>query len=167
VFRARELETGEAKTVTLEDALTHVSAWRAKGLTIGFTNGCFDLLHPGHISLLRQSKAQCDRLIVGINSDASVRRLKGEGRPIQNDASRALVLGSLASVDLVVIFGEDTPIVVIEALRPDLLVKGADYANKEVVGADVVRAHGGRVMLAALEDGHSTTATIARATTGR
>ncbi|MEQ8398843.1 D-glycero-beta-D-manno-heptose-7-phosphate kinase [Thalassobaculum sp.] len=167
VFRARELETGEAKTVTLEDALTHVSAWRGKGLTVGFTNGCFDLLHPGHISLLRQSKAQCDRLIVGINSDASVRRLKGEGRPIQNDASRALVLGSLASVDLVVIFGEDTPIDVIEALRPDLLVKGADYANKEVVGADVVRAHGGRVMLAVLEDGHSTTATIARATTGR
>src|SRR3546814_6710406 len=108
VFRARELEAGEAKTVTLEDALSHIQAWRAQGLTIGFTNGCFDLLHPGHVSLIRQAKAQCDRLIVGINSDASVRRLKGEGRPVQNDASRALVLGSLAAVDLVVIFTEDT-----------------------------------------------------------
>lgn len=167
VFRARELETGEAKTVTLDDALTHIAAWRERGQSVGFTNGCFDLLHPGHISLLRQAKAQCDRLIVGINSDASVRRLKGEGRPIQNDASRALVLGSLAAVDLVVIFGEDTPLALIEALRPDLLVKGADYTVDKVVGADVVRSYGGRVMLAVLEDGHSTTATIARATSGR
>lgn len=163
-FRARELETGEAKSVTLEDALTHVAAWRDQGLTIGFTNGVFDLLHPGHISLLRQARAQCDRLVVGINSDASVKRLKGEGRPVQNDAARALVLGSLAAVDLVVIFGEDTPLALIEALRPDLLVKGADYTVDKVVGADVVRSYGGRVMLAVLEDGHSTTATIARAT---
>jgi len=166
VFRARELETGEAKTVTLEDALGHVEAWRTQGLTIGFTNGCFDLLHPGHIALIRQAKSQCDRLIVGINSDASVRRLKGEGRPVQNDASRALVLGSLAAVDLVVIFPEDTPVALLEALRPDLLVKGADYTVDRVVGADVVRSYGGRVMLATLEQGHSTTATIARASAG-
>ena len=164
VFRARELETGEAKTVTLDDAVHQVTAWRQQGLTIGFTNGCFDLLHPGHISLLRQAKAHCDRLVVGINSDASVRRLKGETRPVQNDASRALVLGSLAAVDLVVIFGEDTPVPLIEALRPDLLAKGADYSVDQVVGGEIVRGYGGRVMLATLEQGHSTTATISRAT---
>ena len=164
VFRARELDTGEAKTVTLDDAVHQVTAWRQQGLTIGFTNGCFDLLHPGHISLLRQAKAHCDRLVVGINSDASVRRLKGETRPVQNDAARALVLGSLAAVDLVVIFGEDTPVPLIEALRPDLLAKGADYSVDQVVGGEIVRGYGGRVMLATLEQGHSTTATISRAT---
>jgi len=163
-FRSRELETGEAKSVTVEDALARLVAWRDKGLTVGFTNGVFDLLHPGHVSLLRQARSQCDRLIVGINSDASVRRLKGEGRPVQNDAARALVLGSLAAVDLVVIFEEDTPLTLIEALRPDLLVKGADYTVDRVVGADLVRSYGGRVLLASLEDGHSTTATIARFT---
>jgi len=164
VFRARELETGEAKTVTLDDAIHQVTAWRQQGLTIGFTNGCFDLLHPGHISLLRQAKAQCDRLVVGVNSDASVRRLKGETRPVQNDAARSLVLGSLAAVDLVVIFGEDTPVPLIQALRPDVLAKGADYSVDQVVGGEIVRSYGGRVMLATLEQGHSTTATISRAT---
>ncbi|MEQ9334806.1 D-glycero-beta-D-manno-heptose-7-phosphate kinase [Thalassobaculum sp.] len=167
VFRARELETGEAKSVTLEDALSHVEAWRAQGQSIGFTNGVFDLLHPGHIALLREAKAHCDRLIVGINSDASVRRLKGDSRPIQNDAARALVLGSLAAVDLVVIFPEDTPEPLLEALRPDVLVKGGDYSIDRVVGADIVRAYGGRVMLANFRDGHSTTKSIERANKGK
>ena len=167
VFRARELETGEAKSVTLEDALSHVEAWRAQGQSIGFTNGVFDLLHPGHIALLREAKSHCDRLIVGINSDASVRRLKGDSRPIQNDASRALVLGSLAAVDLVVIFSEDTPEPLLEALRPDVLVKGGDYSIDRVVGADIVRAYGGRVMLADFQDGHSTTRSIERANKGK
>lgn len=162
-FRARELESGEAKSVTLEDALGQIEAWRKQGLTIGFTNGVFDLLHPGHIALLRQAKAECDRLVVAINSDASVRRLKGESRPIQNDASRALVLGSLSTVDLVVIFAEDTPVALIEALRPDVLVKGGDYSVERVVGADIVLGYGGRVILADFQEGHSTTRSIERA----
>jgi D-beta-D-heptose 7-phosphate kinase/D-beta-D-heptose 1-phosphate adenosyltransferase len=143
-------------------ALDRVEAWRRQGARIGFTNGCFDLLHPGHVSLLAQAKAGCDRLVVGLNSDASVRRLKGAGRPVQPETARAQVLASLASVDLVVAFEEDTPIALIEAVRPDLLVKGADYRVEEVVGGAFVESYGGKVLLATLEPGHSTTATIRR-----
>jgi rfaE bifunctional protein, domain II len=125
-----------------------------------FTNGCFDLLHPGHISLIRQSAAQGDRLIVGLNSDASVRRLKGPSRPVQNENSRALLLAALASVDAVVLFDEDTPLDLITALQPDVLVKGSDYTLDSVVGADVVLARGGRVYLAQLVDGCSTTGLV-------
>ena len=119
-------------------------------------------MHPGHISLLRQAKAACDKLIVGLNSDASVKRLKGESRPVQNEAARAAVLSSLADVDQVVIFGEDTPINLIKAIRPSVLVKGSDYAKDQVVGGDLVEEWGGKVILAKLVDGHSTTATIAK-----
>ena len=128
----------------------------------GFTNGCFDLLHPGHISLLRQARAACDRLVVGLNSDASVARLKGPSRPVQAETARAVVLASLEDVDRVVVFGEDTPLELIEALRPDVLVKGADYSVEEVVGAKEVQAYGGEVVLAELKPGHSTTATLNR-----
>jgi D-beta-D-heptose 7-phosphate kinase/D-beta-D-heptose 1-phosphate adenosyltransferase len=160
-------EGGTRKFATRAEALERVADWRRRGLRIGFTNGCFDLIHPGHVSLLSQARAACDRLIVGLNSDASVARLKGQGRPVQNAESRAAVLGSLASVDLVVLFGDearenDTPIALIEAIRPDVLVKGADYAVEQVVGADIVKSYGGRVLLAELTPGHSTTATIAR-----
>lgn len=158
----QEWQHGEAKVAALEEAVERTERWRRRGQRIGFTNGCFDLLHPGHVSLLAQSRAACDRLVVGLNSDASVRRLKGERRPVQSEASRAAVLASLASVDMVVIFGEDTPIDLIRALRPDVLIKGADYRVDEVVGADIVQSYGGRVLLADLKDGHSTTATIAR-----
>lgn len=164
-LRRQDLEADEAKVLPLPRALERVEGWRARGLTIGFTNGCFDLLHPGHVSLLAQARAGCDRLVVGLNSDASVKRLKGEARPVQTEAARATVLGSLASVDMVVIFGEDTPIDLIRTLRPDVLVKGADYTIETVVGADIVQGYGGRVMLARLEDGFSTTATIARMNT--
>lgn len=143
-------------------ALDRIETWRRQGARIGFTNGCFDLLHPGHVSLLAQARAACDRLVVGLNSDASVRRLKGPGRPVQTEAARAQVLASLASVDLVVSFEEDTPIELIRAIRPDLLVKGADYRLEEVVGGDFVQGYGGKVLLAAIEPGHSTTATIRR-----
>ena len=129
-------------------------------MRIGFTNGCFDLLHPGHVSLLTQARAACDKLVVGLNSDSSVTRLKGEGRPVQAETARAAVLASLAAVDAVVVFAEDTPIALIEALRPDVLVKGADYAKAQVVGADRVESWGGKVLLAELAPGHSTTATI-------
>jgi D-beta-D-heptose 7-phosphate kinase/D-beta-D-heptose 1-phosphate adenosyltransferase len=150
------------KVVSRETAAEQVERWRRKGWRTGFTNGCFDLLHPGHVHLLDQARAACDRLVVGLNSDASVRRLKGANRPVQPEAARAAVLASLAAVDLVCVFDEDTPIELIKAVRPELLVKGADYAVERVVGADLVQAWGGRVMLADLLPGHSTTATVAR-----
>src|SRR5206468_12168549 len=132
------------------------------GLKISFTNGCFDLLHPGHVALLGRAKAACDRLIVGLNGDASTARLKGPTRPIQSETERAAVLASLAAVDLIVIFEEDTPIELIAAIRPQLLVKGADYRLDEVVGADFVKSTGGEILLARVVPGYSTTATIAR-----
>jgi len=162
IHRRELLLPGENKVLTQERARDRITAWRGRGERIGFTNGCFDLIHPGHVALLAKSRAACDRLVVGLNSDASVRRLKGASRPVQNEAARAAVLASLASVDLVVIFGEDTPVALIEAFRPDLLAKGADYTLDQVVGADLVRSWGGEVRLIELEEGHSTTATIER-----
>ncbi len=161
-LHSADILASEAKIKTLDAALEAIQRWRARGKRIGFTNGCFDLIHPGHLSRLSQAKAGCDRLVVGLNSDESGRRLKGEGRPIQQETSRALVLASLEAVDLVVIFAEDTPRALIEATRPDLLVKGADYTIDQVVGADLVRSYGGKVLLAELLPGHSTTETIAR-----
>jgi D-beta-D-heptose 7-phosphate kinase/D-beta-D-heptose 1-phosphate adenosyltransferase len=154
--------SSSAKIMDLRQALGQVEHWRASGLRVGFTNGCFDLIHPGHVALLARARAACDRLIVGLNSDASVRRLKGEDRPVQDEQMRATVLAALAGVDMVVIFGEDTPIKLIEALRPDLLVKGADYRLDQVVGGDFVQSYGGKVLLVDLIAGHSTTATIKR-----
>jgi D-beta-D-heptose 7-phosphate kinase/D-beta-D-heptose 1-phosphate adenosyltransferase len=150
------------KVMPRPQALDLVERWRRQGLRIGFTNGCFDLLHPGHISLISQAKAACDRLVVGLNSDGSARRLKGPTRPIQREGARAAVLASLAAVDLIVLFEEDTPIELIRAIRPKVLVKGADYRLDEVVGADIVKRSGGEVLLANLMPGYSTTATIAR-----
>lgn len=153
---------GDGKRMGLDHARAAVAAWRDQGLSIGFTNGCFDLLHPGHVSLLGQARAACDRLVVGLNSDASVRRLKGPTRPVQDEDARARVLGALAAVDAVVIFDDDTPLELIRALAPDVLVKGADYTVETVVGADLVQARGGRVLLARLEDGFSTTRTVSK-----
>jgi D-beta-D-heptose 7-phosphate kinase / D-beta-D-heptose 1-phosphate adenosyltransferase len=150
------------KVVPRVQALELVERWRRQGLRIGFTNGCFDLLHPGHVSLISQAKAACDRLVVGLNSDASARRLKGPTRPIQRELARSAVLASLSAVDLIVVFEEDTPIELIRAIRPKVLVKGADYRLDEVVGADIVKRGGGEVILAELTPGYSTTATIAR-----
>lgn len=147
---------------TREQAGIQVAQWRRDGLKIGFANGCFDLVHPGHISLLRKAREECDRLVVGLNSDASVRRLKGDSRPIQDEASRAAVIGALRSVDLVTVFDEDTPLQLIEDLCPDVLFKGQDYQVHEVVGGDIIQQWGGRVSLIALEHGHSTTNIIAR-----
>lgn len=140
--------------------LARVQGWRAAGLVVGVTNGCFDILHPGHLSLLRQARAQCDRLIVALNSDESVRRLKGSQRPIQSQNARAAVVAAHECVDHVLIFDTDTPLDVIVALRPDVLIKGADYSEDEVIGAAEVKATGGRVVLAKLEAGYSTTGTV-------
>jgi D-beta-D-heptose 7-phosphate kinase/D-beta-D-heptose 1-phosphate adenosyltransferase len=161
-LHSEELHAAEAKSVSVQQAINRVAGWRAQGLKVGFTNGCFDLLHPGHLALIAQARGQCDRLIVGLNSDASVARLKGPGRPVQSEAARAAVLGELEKVDLVVPFADDTPLALIEAIRPDVLVKGADYTIDKVVGADVVKSYGGRVLLAELAPGHSTTETIKR-----
>jgi len=158
----RQWRDSEAKVVTAHAALERIERWRRLGRRIGFTNGCFDLLHPGHVSLLAQARAACDALVVGLNSDHSVRRLKGPTRPVQSETARAMVLASLASVDLVVIFDQDTPLELIRLLRPEVLVKGADYRLDQVVGGAEVQSWGGRVLLADLEAGHSTSATIAR-----
>ncbi|HUD62645.1 MAG TPA: D-glycero-beta-D-manno-heptose-7-phosphate kinase [Acetobacteraceae bacterium] len=150
------------KIASREAAIEHVQRWHHKGWRVGFTNGCFDLLHPGHLRLLEEARAACDRLVVGLNSDAGVRRLKGAGRPVQPEAARAAMLASLASVDLVTVFEEDTPEALITALHPDLLVKGANYTLDQVIGGDLVRGWGGRVALVDLVAGHSTTAMVER-----
>jgi len=144
------------------DLLARVAEWKQAGLVVGFTNGCFDLIHPGHVEMLRQSRSECDRLIVAINTDASVRRLKGPDRPIQSEAARAAVLAAMSFVDLVVAFDEETPLNLIETVTPHVLIKGADYAPDEVVGADVVVRHGGRVHLAAFLPDNSTSDIVGR-----
>ncbi|MBR0651427.1 D-glycero-beta-D-manno-heptose-7-phosphate kinase [Roseomonas terrae] len=150
------------KVMSRVAALEQVERWRRRGWRVGFTNGCFDLLHPGHVHLLEQARSWCDRLVVGLNSDASVKRLKGAARPIQSEAARAAVLASLATADCVTVFDEDTPVELISLLKPDVLVKGADYTVEQVVGGDVVQRYGGEVRLAELLPGNSTTATVAR-----
>ncbi len=147
----------------LERVAALVARWKEQGLAVGFTNGCFDILHPGHVALLAEARASCDRLVVGLNADASVARLKGPARPVNALESRAQVIAALRHVDAVVGFDEDTPLALIRRLLPDVLVKGADYTVETVVGADVVRAAGGRVVLAQLVPGQSTTAIVARA----
>jgi D-beta-D-heptose 7-phosphate kinase/D-beta-D-heptose 1-phosphate adenosyltransferase len=171
-LRARILPSAtlaaEEKIVTdWRDIDAHLGEWRAEDLRIGFTNGVFDLLHPGHIKVLAQSRAACDRLVVGLNSDASVRRLKGEGRPVQDERARAEVLAALEAVDLVAIFEEDTPIGLIAKVRPSVLVKGGDYTREQVVGHEIVEAAGGEVVLVDILPGHSTTSLVDRARGGK
>jgi D-beta-D-heptose 7-phosphate kinase/D-beta-D-heptose 1-phosphate adenosyltransferase len=145
------------------DLDAHLADWRRQGLRVGFTNGCFDILHPGHVKVLTAARGACDRLIVGLNSDASVKRLKGEGRPVQDERARAEVLAALEAVDLVAIFEEDTPINLIARVRPSVLVKGGDYTREQVVGHEIVEANGGQVVLVDILPGHSTTSLVGRA----
>lgn len=149
--------SGNPKLFGLPELDEKIRQWRREGQRLVFTNGCFDLLHPGHISLLRQAAAMGDKLIVGLNSDASVKRLKGPQRPIQDEQSRALLLAALQAVDAVILFGEDTPEDLVRAIRPDILVKGSDYKPEEVAGAAFVKSYGGQVRLIELVDGCSTT----------
>jgi rfaE bifunctional protein nucleotidyltransferase chain/domain len=146
--------------VTGPDALALVQRLRAEGKRIVFTNGVFDLLHPGHVRYLQEARRLGDALIVGLNSDRSVRSNKGDARPINPEAERTEVLEALACVDGVVVFDEDTPHALIAAIQPDVLVKGADWAEDAIVGRDIVEARGGRVVRVAIEPGHSTTAIV-------
>lgn len=147
---------------SVSKARMQVLTWKRQGLRVGFTNGCFDIVHAGHIRTLREARRRCDRLVVGLNSDASVRRLKGPERPIQDESSRGIVLSAVDAVDLVVIFDEDTPLELIKVLNPTDLIKGADYTEDNVVGAAEVKAAGGRVHLIDLVPGLSTTRAVER-----
>jgi D-beta-D-heptose 7-phosphate kinase/D-beta-D-heptose 1-phosphate adenosyltransferase len=147
----------------LQELLQERAAWRAAGRRVVFTNGCFDLLHAGHVALLEAARAQGDVLIVGLNSDASVRRLKGHDRPILPEQERAETLLALEPVDRVLVYAEDTPLATIQALLPDVLVKGADWGPGAIVGSDVVEAAGGRVVRIELVAGRSTTGLVERA----
>ena len=160
-------ESGAIRTRVLswDQARDQIERWHAKGYKVGFTNGCFDLLHQGHVIMLEHCRRECDRLIVGVNADSSVRRLKGPTRPVNTEDARAQVIAALGSVDAVVLFGDgadenDTPLKIMQALRPDVIFKGQDYTIDKVVGADFVQSYGGRVALIPLEDGFSTTATL-------
>ena len=153
--------------VTRDEAIAWVHGRRACGETIVFTNGVFDLLHPGHVRYLQRARALGDALIVGVNSDRSARANKGPSRPITPDVERAEVLAALACVDAAVVFDEDTPWQLIAALEPDVLVKGADWADDAIVGRDIVEARGGRVVRVPVEPGHATTAIIERIRRGR
>ncbi len=149
----------QARIMTWDEA----RSWRQRESgRVVFTNGVFDLLHPGHIDLLVGARRQGDALVVGLNTDASVRRLKGPGRPVRTEAERAYVLAALAMVDVVVLFAEDTPLDLIRALEPDVLVKGGDYTEATIVGAPDVRARGGAVVVIPLTPGQSTTSIIER-----
>jgi D-beta-D-heptose 7-phosphate kinase/D-beta-D-heptose 1-phosphate adenosyltransferase len=163
VLHVEDLLASDRKVAgTWDEAAARAAAWRASGLRVGFANGCFDLIHPGHVHLLTEARAACDRLIVALNTDASVKRLKGPERPVQNETARATVMASLAPVDLVVLFDEPTPLELLRALRPDVLVKGSDYRIEDVVGAADVQGWGGKVVLVDLRQGHSTSNTIRR-----
>jgi D-glycero-beta-D-manno-heptose 1-phosphate adenylyltransferase len=148
--------------MTIGEATALVSELRAAGKSIVFTNGVFDLLHPGHVRYLQHARRLGDALVVAVNSDRSVRANKGPDRPITPEAERAEILAALASVDAVVIFDEDTPYEVIAALQPDVLVKGADWADDAIVGREVVEARGGRVVRVAVEEGYSTRSIVGR-----
>ena len=150
------------KIMTRERAKRALNAARVTGKTIAFTNGCFDILHEGHIFSLSQAAKEADILVVGVNSDHSVRKLKGDHRPVNNEHSRSLILASLVIVDMVVIFNEDTPYELITALKPDVLVKGGDYTIEQIVGAKEVIANGGRVVINPIIQGFSTTGIIGK-----
>jgi len=167
---AQSIEAGDigktlAPVLGWKQARARIVDWQAKGLKVGFTNGCFDILHQGHVVMLDKCAQHCDRLVLGLNTDKSIARLKGPSRPVNPQDARAKVIAALGSIDAVVMFGDDaaegdTPLELMKALRPDMIFKGADYTVDTVVGADFVQSYGGKVVLIPLEDGFSTTSTI-------
>ena len=156
----RAIASIEKKIMKVEQALNVIAGWKTLGKTFAFTNGCFDILHPGHLFSLAQTAQEADFLVVGLNSDTSVQRLKGPTRPINNTESRAIVLANLVLIDMVVVFEEDTPLELISTLLPDVLVKGGDYTIETIVGAKEVIANGGKVIINPIVEGFSTTALI-------
>lgn len=148
------------KIFTLPQLLAQLASWRVSNKTVAFTNGCFDILHEGHIASLSEAAQEADFLVVGVNSDASTKRLKGPERPVNHEHSRSLLLASLVVVDAVVIFEEDTPLELIKAVMPDVLVKGGDYTIEKIVGSKEVIANGGRVVINPIVEGFSTTGII-------
>ncbi len=158
----KQVESINAKIFSLRDLIKQVCRWRLLGKKISFTNGCFDILHAGHIASLSDAAKEGDILIVGVNTDASTKRLKGEDRPVTDEHSRALLLASLAIVDGVVLFDEDTPYEIITAIVPDVIVKGGDYSIEQIVGANEVMAHGGKVVINPILNGFSTTGIIGK-----
>ena len=166
-FQEREGDTRPEKVITHEEASRIAEQYRNAGRSVVFTNGCFDLLHAGHVTLLQHARDQGDILFLGLNADASIKRLKGPDRPVQNEQDRASIMSGLGCINYIVLFEEDTPIKLIEAIKPDVIVKGGDYRPDEVVGADVVKAHGGRVEIVPLLEGRSTTRIIERSTERR
>ena len=145
------------KIMTIAEAKAIINTWKVTGKTFSFTNGCFDILHPGHLYSLGQTAKEADYLIVGLNSDASIKRLKGPERPINSTESRAIILANLVLVDAVIVFEEDTPLELIKAILPDVLVKGGDYTIDTIVGAKEVIANGGKVVINPIVEGFSTT----------
>lgn len=156
----RAVNAIDAKVMSLPQLLARVAAWRTTGKTIAFTNGCFDILHEGHIFSLSAAAKEADYLIVGVNSDNSIKKLKGPDRPVNNEHSRALILANLAVTDAIVVFDEDTPHQLITAILPDVLVKGGDYTIEQIVGSKEVIANGGRVVINPIVEGFSTTGII-------
>ncbi|MFC2124389.1 D-glycero-beta-D-manno-heptose 1-phosphate adenylyltransferase [Bacteroidota bacterium] len=148
------------KILTAEELKTRVRKWKDQGFKVVFTNGCFDILHLGHIDYLEKSRQQGDKLVIGLNTDKSVSRLKGQGRPVQNEETRARILAALEFVDAVTYFDQQTPYELIKTIVPDILVKGKDYKIEEIVGYDIVTANGGKVVTIDLVDGYSTTEII-------
>lgn len=165
-FQDREGATRPEKIITREEARQIAANYREAGKSVVFTNGCFDLLHAGHVSLLQGARALGDVMFLGLNSDASIKRLKGPERPIQNEQDRATVMAGLGCINYIVLFEEDTPLQLIDAIRPDIIVKGGDYRPDQVVGADIVTKHGGRVVIVPLLEGRSTTRIIERSKSG-
>jgi D-beta-D-heptose 7-phosphate kinase/D-beta-D-heptose 1-phosphate adenosyltransferase len=164
VLLSRRSTRTETKIVELAELLLRVAEWKTSGERIVFTNGCYDLLHVGHVSLLEHCRRMGSRVIVGLNSDDSVRKLKGASRPVLRQDDRAQLLAALSATDAVVLFDEDTPLRLIQAIRPDVLVKGGDYAPDTVVGADVVRSYGGEVVIVPTIEGASTTGIVRKLT---
>jgi D-beta-D-heptose 7-phosphate kinase/D-beta-D-heptose 1-phosphate adenosyltransferase len=158
----RKADIIEKKIFTLPELVRRVAQWHIVGKTVAFTNGVFDIMHRGHIYSLSQAAKEADYLVVGLNSDASTKRLKGDSRPVNDEQARCIVMASLLMVDAVVLFEEDTPLELIKAVMPDVLVKGGDYTEDQIVGAKEVKASGGKVVINPIVEGYSTTGLIGK-----
>lgn len=160
----RKADIIESKIFTLPELIKRIAQWHVLGKTVAFTNGVFDIMHRGHIASLSQAAKEADYLVVGLNSDASTKRLKGDSRPVNDEQARCIVMASLLMVDAVVLFEEDTPLELIKAVMPDVLVKGGDYTEEQIVGAKEVKANGGKVIINPIIEGYSTTGLIGKIT---